>query len=106
MTDPQQVCQALRVLAEQMRELELPESADEVNGLAGQLQQLLEAYIQSVHPSQLDRQLLIELMDENQRLMAVTARAHGEAAEELDSLALGRSAVSAYQEIAPASIGV
>lgn len=105
MTDPQQVCQAIRVLAAQIGELELPENADEVNGLLGQQQQLLEAYVRSVEPNQIDRELLSDLMRENQRLLTVTTRAHSEAAEELDGLALGRSAVSAYQEIAPVPVG-
>lgn len=97
----QQVVQAIRNLTEQLRELPLPEKTEEVTALVVQQQQLLEAYIQSAGSGRIDHKLIRDVMRENHRLLAMTKQAHTDAAEELDALALGRSAISAYQDLRP-----
>ncbi len=99
MSAPHKVTRAIRNLNEQLAQLSLPEETDETLTLVVQQQQLLAAYVHSALPSQIDYDLIRDVLKENSRLMGKAKRAHSDAALNLDALALGRSAVSAYEGI-------
>lgn len=88
---------AILRLSKQLSVLSLPEEADESLSLVVQQQRLLEAYIHSAPPAEIDRDLIFDIQTKTDVLMARAREAHADAAIKLDALALGRSAVSAYE---------
>ncbi len=90
------VAMALHRLGEKLGELQLLEEADAMTLLVSQQRWILEDYVRATPSSEIDYQLLRGVFSETTRLMEKARLAHAEVAVELDSLSLGRNAVSAY----------
>jgi len=91
------VTDAIRHLNKRLAVLSLPEETDQTLLLVAQQQQLLEAYVHATIPAEIDTHLIRDVLSQTDQLMGEARRAHADTSVKLDALALGRSAVSAYE---------
>lgn len=104
MSDSAQAASAIRELGEKFVQFSLPQQTDEMIALVVQQQHLLEAYVRITPKERLDIGLIREVANKNSLLMQEATLAHVDAAAELDALAVGRSAVSAYEDPIPVNL--